>query len=94
MSHYLKSVWAMLSPSKPETLPLLPHKPDDLEACAHDNASDHHSIVLVCEPVELPLYTHAHHVRVSPFSENHFPPGIIPHIPHIPHIQQTASTHA
>jgi hypothetical protein len=29
--------------------------------------------VLVCEPAELPLYTHAHHVRVSPFSENHFP---------------------
>jgi hypothetical protein len=73
MSHYLKSVWAMLSPSKPETLPLLPHKPDDLEACAHDNASDYDSIVLVCEPAELPLYTHAHHVRVSPFSENHFP---------------------
>lgn len=91
MSHYFKSVWDMLSPSKPESLPLLPHKTDDLEACAYDSSSNNDSIVLVCEPVELPLYTHthhAHHVRVSPFSENHFPLGIIPHT------QQTASTHA
>jgi hypothetical protein len=29
--------------------------------------------VLVCEPAHVPLYAHAHHVRVSPFSENHFP---------------------
>ena len=89
MSHYLKSVWAMLSPSKPESLPLLPHKPDDLEACAYDSSSNRDSIVLVCETPELPLYTHTHHVHVSPFSEYHFPLR-----PFVSHTQQTASTYA
>jgi hypothetical protein len=73
MSHYFKSVWGMLSPFREERSPLLPHKPDDLEACVHGDPCDSDSVVLVCEPPHVPLYAHAHHVRVSPFSENHFP---------------------
>jgi hypothetical protein len=93
MSHYLKSVWAMLSPFKEEGVPLLAHPFHDLEACAHAPPLDSDSVVLVCEtPLELPVYSHSHpnqHVRVSPFSEYHFPLR-----PFGSHAQHTASTHA
>lgn len=64
MQDYLRSVWAMLTPFKEETTPLL-LKHHDLEACGH-GACD--SIQVVCEsPVP------AQFERVSPFSEYHFP---------------------
>jgi hypothetical protein len=85
MAQYFKSVWAMLSPSRPESMPLLPVKPDDLEACVYGSAATSDSIVLVCESPEAPEAReapeaqeapapHRPHVRVSPFSEDHFPP--------------------
>ena len=77
MSHYLKSVWAMLSPFREESEPLLAHPFHDLEACAQTPTPNSDSIVLVCEPpLEIPIYSHRHpnqHVRVSPFSEYHLP---------------------
>jgi hypothetical protein len=63
-------------------MPLLPVKSDDLEACAYGSAANSDSIVLVCESPEAPEAQeaqeapapHRPHVRVSPFSEDHFPP--------------------
>jgi len=93
MSHYLKSVWAMLTPFKEESVPLLAHAFHDLEACAQAPTPNSDSIVLVCEPpLEIPIYSHSHpsqHVRVSPFSEYHFPLR-----PFASQTQHTASTHA
>lgn len=73
MSHYLKSVWAMLHPFKEETSPLLPHKLDDLEACVLGSTSNTDTIVLVCESLQVQPYTQNQHVHVSPFSEYHPP---------------------
>jgi hypothetical protein len=72
---YLKSLWTMLSPFKEERWPLLAHKYDDVEAYGHGTTPESHSIVLVCEIPEVAAYhaTGAPHVRVSPFSEDHFP---------------------
>ena len=65
MQDYLRSVWAMLTPSKEDTIPLLSNH-HDLEAHGQ-GASD--SIEVVCESPPVP----AHFERVSPFSEYHFP---------------------
>ena len=75
MAHYFKRVWAMITPFREETAPLLPDKASDLEACAYGSAAGSDSIVLVCEAPEDPeAPAPSHHVRVSPFSEDHFPP--------------------
>ena len=70
---YFKSLWTMLSPFREETLPLLSRKYDDLESCTHANTANADSIVLVCEIPEVAAYHNHQHVRVSPFSEHHFP---------------------
>ena len=46
MQDYLRSVWAMLTPCKEDTVPLLASN-CDLEACG--GASDADSIVVVCD---------------------------------------------
>ena len=66
MSGYLKTLWSVLAPFREENLPLISNT-HDLEAC--DNPSD--NIVLVCDLPEVAAY--AQRVRVSPFSEDHFP---------------------
>jgi len=72
---YLKSLWTMLSPFREESLPLLSQKYDDLEAYGQAVPAVSDSIVLVCEIPEASAYHGLgfQHVRVSPFSENHFP---------------------
>lgn len=65
MQDYLRSVWAMLTPFKEDTIPLLSNH-DDLEAHGQ-GACD--SIVVVCDSPPVP----AQFERVSPFSEYHFP---------------------
>ena len=72
---YLKSLWTMLSPFREESLPLISHKYEDLEAYGHGIPQASDNIVLVCEIPEAAAYhgTGFRHVRVSPFSENHFP---------------------
>jgi hypothetical protein len=67
---YLKSVWAMLSPFREESLPLLSKTYHDVESCTHTNTD---SIILVCEIPEVAAYYDHQHARVSPFSEYHFP---------------------
>ena len=71
MRDYLRSVWAMLTPCKEDTVPLLASN-CDLEACG--GASDADSIVVVCDaPLPVCSHSHPHFERVSPFSEYHFP---------------------
>jgi hypothetical protein len=71
---YLKSLWTMLSPFTEDRLPLLSQKYEDLEAYGHETPTAPDNIVLVCEVPEAAAYhdTGFRHVRVSPFSENHF----------------------
>lgn len=72
MQDYLRSVWAMLTPFREDTTPLLSNH-NDLEA--HGQAASD-SIVVVCDPPPIPphpQHTHSQFERVSPFSECHFP---------------------
>ena len=73
MQDYLRSVWAMLTPFREDSTPLLPSS-HDLEAYGH-GAPDTDNIVVVCD-APLPVCTRSHpgqFERVSPFSEYHFP---------------------
>jgi hypothetical protein len=70
MTEYLRSLWAMLAPFKEDNLPLIPTPYNDLEACEHSSCD---SIMLVCEIPELAVHNRTQHIRVSPFSEDHFP---------------------
>jgi hypothetical protein len=67
MQDYLRSVWAMLTAFKEDTIPLLSSH-NDLEAHGQGTSD---SIEVVCESPHVPVP--AHFERVSPFSEYHFP---------------------
>ena len=72
MQDYLRSVWAMLTPFKEDTIPLLSNH-HDLEAHGQ-GACD--TIEVVCDSPPVPARSHSPHIqfeRVSPFSEYHFP---------------------
>ena len=75
MQDYLRSLWAMLTPFKDDTLPLLAHR-HDLEACGQ-GARD--SVEVVCDlhdPPHVPTSINSptpQFERVSPFSEFHPP---------------------
>jgi hypothetical protein len=61
MSVFLKSCWAMLTPFKEESLPLMYTQHDDLEACENSENSDSTDcIMLVCEIPELPASRFQH----------------------------------
>lgn len=71
MQDYLRSLWAMLTPFKEDTIPLLACQ-YDLEAYGQ-GGSHADGVVVVCDTPPVPPHGHSQHVRVSPFSEQHFP---------------------